>query len=205
MTYWPWEVGGLALAGVMLLHWLATHRMMAVSGRYTALVNRVRLGAVDDDAPIDTAALVAAMRAATIEQFGAGAVEDVPTGATDAGAVSARAEPPLEAQGVPDHLLFLACLALGGLGSALLSGRFHVTLGLASAGFAQLTHGSPWLGGAVLIAGGMLVGFGTRMAGGCTSGHGMCGVSRFQKGSLLATVAFFGTGVVTALALGLVR
>jgi uncharacterized membrane protein YedE/YeeE len=40
------------------------------------------------------------------------------------------------------------------------------------------------------------------MAGGCTSGHGMCGVSRFQKGSLLATVAFFGAGVATAFALG---
>jgi hypothetical protein len=54
----------------------------------------------------------------------------------------------------------------------------------------------------MLLAGGALVGFGTRMAGGCTSGHGMCGVSRFQKGSLLATAAFFGTGVVTSLLLG---
>jgi hypothetical protein len=205
MTYWPWEVGGLALAGVMLLHWVTTHRMMAVSGRYTALVNRVRLGAEDDDAPADTASLIAAMRAATMEQFGADAVEVVPAGATDSGADASRVDRPLQAQGVSDHLLFLACLALGGLGSSLLSGRFHLTLGLASAGFARLTHGSSLLGGAVLVSGGMLVGFGTRMAGGCTSGHGMCGVSRFQKGSLLATVGFFGTGVVTALALGLVR
>jgi uncharacterized membrane protein YedE/YeeE len=143
------------------------------------------------------------MRAATIEQFGVDAVEDVPPEATDS--APTRAEQPLEAQGVPDHLLFLACLALGGLVSSLLSGRFRVTLGLASAGFAQLTRGSLLIGGAVLVFGGMLVGFGTRMAGGCTSGHGMCGVSRFQKGSLPATVAFFGTGVVTALALGLVR
>jgi uncharacterized membrane protein YedE/YeeE len=44
----------------------------------------------------------------------------------------------------------------------------------------------------------MLVGFGTRMATGCTSGHGLCGVARFEKGSLLATCCFFGTGVIVS-------
>jgi uncharacterized protein len=200
MTYWGWEMGGLALAGVMLLHWLLTRRLMGVSGRYTALVNRVRLGSHESEAPMDTAALVAAMRAATIEEFGAGAVEEA---APDLPA--APAERPLEPETVSDHLVFLACLALGGLASALLGGRFRVTFGLASTGFASLTHGSPVVGGALLVVGGMLVGFGTRMAGGCTSGHGMCGVSRFQRGSLLATVAFFGTGVVAALGLGFLR
>ena len=48
---------------------------------------------------------------------------------------------------------------------------------------------------------GLLVGFGTKLGNGCTSGHGLCGVSRLQKGSLLATAAFFGMGVVTALLL----
>ena len=36
------------------------------------------------------------------------------------------------------------------------------------------------------------------MAAGCTTGHGLCGVSRFQKGSLAATAAFFGSAVVTS-------
>jgi uncharacterized membrane protein YedE/YeeE len=83
-----------------------------------------------------------------------------------------------------------------------LHGHHDLTPLLAGAGFARLARHSPAAGVALLVLGGALVGFGTRMAGGCTSGHGMCGVSRLQKGSLLATVAFFGTGVVTAFTLG---
>jgi uncharacterized membrane protein YedE/YeeE len=206
MTYWPWWGGGLALAGVMLLHWLLTGRMMAVSGRYTALVNRLRHGAAEDpEGAIDAQAMVMAIRAATLEQFGAGALRAAP------GADAAPSLPPTEPallaspQSTGDHLLFLICLAVGGLASALLSGRFHVTALLDGPSFARLTRGSTGIAFAVLLAGGALVGFGTRMASGCTSGHGMCGVSRFQKGSLLATVAFFGTGVLTSLALGYLR
>ncbi len=48
-----------------------------------------------------------------------------------------------------------------------------------------------------LIGAGLLVGFGTRMGSGCTSGHGVCGLSRFSRRSLVATVIFmiggFGT------------
>jgi uncharacterized membrane protein YedE/YeeE len=69
----------------------------------------------------------------------------------------------------------------------------------------MLFGSNPWLGPAILALGGCLVGFGTRMAAGCTSGHGLCGVSRFQPGSLLATVMFFGAGVATALLLGQLR
>jgi uncharacterized membrane protein YedE/YeeE len=54
---------------------------------------------------------------------------------------------------------------------------------------------------AALVGGGVLVGFGTRMAAGCTSGHGLCGVSRFQKGSMLSTAAFFGMGIVVSFGL----
>jgi len=42
----------------------------------------------------------------------------------------------------------------------------------------------------VLVAGGLLVGFGTRLGGGCTSGHGVCGMSRLSPRSLVATGAF---------------
>ena len=50
----------------------------------------------------------------------------------------------------------------------------------------------------ILVLGGGLIGFGARWAGGCTSGHGICGVGRLQKGSLLATATFVGTAVLTA-------
>lgn len=50
----------------------------------------------------------------------------------------------------------------------------------------------------VLAISGVLVGLGTRLANGCTSGHGICGLGRFSKRSLIATCVFFGVAVVTA-------
>lgn len=49
----------------------------------------------------------------------------------------------------------------------------------------------------LLIAAGLLVGIGTRYGSGCTSGHGVCGISRLSPRSILATLAFMGTGFVT--------
>ena len=48
-----------------------------------------------------------------------------------------------------------------------------------------------------LIIGGLLMGFGTRLGSGCTSGHGVCGLSRFSIRSIIATVSFMAAGVVT--------
>ena len=48
-----------------------------------------------------------------------------------------------------------------------------------------------------LIAGGLLVGFGTRMGSGCTSGHGVCGMSRLSRRSLVATATFIASGIMT--------
>ena len=48
-----------------------------------------------------------------------------------------------------------------------------------------------------LIAAGLLVGAGTRYASGCTSGHGVCGLSRLSPRSLVATLAFMVAGFVT--------
>ena len=48
-----------------------------------------------------------------------------------------------------------------------------------------------------LIAAGLLVGYGTRLGSGCTSGHGVCGLSRLSPRSLAATVTFMATGFVT--------
>jgi uncharacterized protein len=48
-----------------------------------------------------------------------------------------------------------------------------------------------------LIVAGVLVGFGSRLGNGCTSGHGVCGLARFSKRSLIATLTFMATAMVT--------
>ncbi|OYW25412.1 MAG: YeeE/YedE [Methyloversatilis sp. 12-65-5] len=50
---------------------------------------------------------------------------------------------------------------------------------------------------ATLVIAGLLVGIGTRYGSGCTSGHGVCGLSRLSPRSLAATLAFMGAGFVT--------
>ncbi|MBI66094.1 MAG: hypothetical protein CMG64_07375 [Candidatus Marinimicrobia bacterium] len=46
-------------------------------------------------------------------------------------------------------------------------------------------------------AAGFLVGLGTRLGGGCTSGHGVCGISRFSFRSIVGTLIFISTGMIT--------
>jgi uncharacterized protein len=48
----------------------------------------------------------------------------------------------------------------------------------------------------VVIVAGLLVGFGTRLGGGCTSGHGICGISRLSPRSLAATAIFMGAAII---------
>ena len=49
----------------------------------------------------------------------------------------------------------------------------------------------------LLVVAGFLVGFGTKIGSGCTSGHGVCGISRFSKRSIVATILFLGSGIIT--------
>jgi uncharacterized protein len=49
----------------------------------------------------------------------------------------------------------------------------------------------------VLMVAGLLVGWGTRYGSGCTSGHGVCGLSRLSPRSMAATLAFMAAGFVT--------
>ncbi|WP_212515635.1 YeeE/YedE family protein [Acinetobacter soli] len=49
----------------------------------------------------------------------------------------------------------------------------------------------------ILIVAGLLVGFGTRLGSGCTSGHGICGLSRLSLRSIMATFTFMLTGFIT--------
>jgi uncharacterized membrane protein YedE/YeeE len=83
------------------------------------------------------------------------------------------------------RVLFLAGLALGGAVVILVSPELfdlHSRRGF----------------GTLLLAG-LLVGFGTRMGSGCTSGHGVCGLSRLSGRSLVATATFMTTGILTAI------
>lgn len=201
MTYLPWWMGGLALSLVAILHFFSTRRMMAISGRFTALINRLRSRTAE---PVDMseAELLAALAAATSEEFGPAAV--APMVETPFDQETQRPRKPLSLAETPPstHLLFFISLALGGLLSAAWTGAFALAPTLRSASFAEFFGDNTTIQLLVLLAGGLCVGFGTRMAGGCTSGHGLCGVSRLEPGSLLATAAFFGAGIFTSFALG---
>ena len=54
----------------------------------------------------------------------------------------------------------------------------------------------------LVIFSGLLVGIGTRMSSGCTSGHGICGIGRFSLRSVVATITFILTGIITVLFIG---
>jgi uncharacterized protein len=79
--------------------------------------------------------------------------------------------------------------------------RIAFLAGLVGAGLIAAAVSSPASANpyptAVLIAAGVLVGFGTRLGGGCTSGHGVCGISRLSIASLVATATFIATGAAT--------
>jgi uncharacterized membrane protein YedE/YeeE len=82
--------------------------------------------------------------------------------------------------------LFLLGLPLGALVVSLASGGIE-------ASFADPV---------VLVIAGLLVGVGTRLGSGCTSGHGVCGLSRLSPRSLVAVVTFMATGALTAILAG---
>lgn len=54
----------------------------------------------------------------------------------------------------------------------------------------------------MVAAAGLLVGYGTRLGSGCTSGHGVCGLTRFSRRSLVATLTFMATGFASATLMG---
>lgn len=79
--------------------------------------------------------------------------------------------------------LFLAGLVLGAFAYRLLEPAA-----------AQITVTNSW---PLLVVGGLMVGFGTRLGQGCTSGHGVCGLARLSRRSLIATLSFMISGGVT--------
>ena len=80
---------------------------------------------------------------------------------------------------------FIAGLVTAGLVAALFApGLFSITI-----------VRSPW----IVVLAGLLVGVGARMGSGCTSGHGVCGISRLSLRSIVATLVFLVAGVATVL------
>ena len=63
--------------------------------------------------------------------------------------------------------------------------------------FARLPSATIEAGFPVMVIAGLLVGVGTRYGAGCTSGHGVCGISRLSPRSLIATLAFMTAGFAT--------
>jgi uncharacterized membrane protein YedE/YeeE len=87
------------------------------------------------------------------------------------------------------RLAFIAGLVLAGVAAKLfVPEAVHFRL---PAGYGQL------------IVAGLLVGFGTQLGSGCTSGHGVCGMSRLSGRSIVATLAFMAAGAVAVLGLRL--
>lgn len=93
------------------------------------------------------------------------------------------------------RLPFLLGLLMGGaLSAALARGWTPVwDLGI----FDSVIGLGPGAKLAWMFVGGLFIGFGTRLAGGCTSGHGIFGVSNFDKASLVSTLSFMISGIVT--------
>jgi uncharacterized protein len=83
------------------------------------------------------------------------------------------------------RVLFAAGLLVGGA----------LALWLLPGAYASSPRSAP-----VVAIAGLLVGVGTRIGNGCTSGHGVCGLSRGSARSLVATLTFMATGALTALA-----
>ena len=87
--------------------------------------------------------------------------------------------------------------------------RLAFLVGLVAAGVAGAVVAPSAIGASVrpllaVIAAGLLVGFGTGLGSGCTSGHGVCGLSRGSLRSLAAVMTFMATGAATAFVAGVV-
>lgn len=117
--------------------------------------------------------------AAALLLLGAGRIAGVSGIAARAFGIGASAMPRIGAWA------FLVGLPLGALVVMSVSGTF-----------------TPAFAGPVPLAiAGLIVGVGTRLGSGCTSGHGVCGMSRFSQRSLVATATFMATGFATVAAM----
>ena len=103
------------------------------------------------------------------------------------GIVSRILPPSVDKAGLPQGIIFLIGLLLAAPLWFVLTGSAPV----------QMVSSN----GLLLIIAGLLVGFGSVMGNGCTSGHGVCGISRGSARSIAATVTFMATAFVTVFVL----
>lgn len=168
-VFWPWWLGGAALAAVAVGYAWFLRAPLGVSGMFTRL----------------TGSSGGACSAAE-DACGAPSCEAPFSGVTSRGGIGA--------------LVFLVAIACGAFVARLVRGE-----GAAPSLDMGPTFSGLFGSGAgmylALAVGGVLVGVGTRMAGGCTSGHGLSGVARLQKASVIATAVFFGTGIAVSVLL----
>lgn len=190
-------VGGVLLALVPVLHRALLGRPLGVSGRIASLVDRASASRTAEAPEMTETELAAAFEAATLQAFGAAAVTAHPMAPDPTASAVPSVVLPEARPRTRGHVAFVVGLALGGLATSSACGTLVVSPTLRGAVFgAELGQGVlAWM---ALALGGVLVGFGARMAGGCTSSHALCGLSRREHGSIAATAAFFGTGIVVA-------
>lgn len=113
--------------------------------------------------------------AAAIMLLGAGRIAGISGIAARAAGISKSSLP------VSSAWLFLIGLPVGALAVMAVTGSL------------EASFASPF----VLAIAGLVVGIGTRLGSGCTSGHGVCGMSRLSPRSLVATLTFMVTGIAT--------
>ena len=97
--------------------------------------------------------------------------------------IAARLFPPYEDREFAGRLAFVAGLVVAPILVRIVSGSLPVQ---------TIAAGTP-----VLIVAGLLTGFGAVWGSGCTSGHGVCGLSRLSMRSLVATISFMSAGIAT--------
>ncbi len=190
-NYWPWWLGGLALATVAIIFPLLAGAPLGVSGALARLLRwrsdgRRQLAGGNPCASEGTASppLAASTQGLPANASSCADHASLPD--------SVRTSGP---DRVANFAFLLAVLIGGGLAgwaggqtseSARLSPEFYRLFG---SGISAVL---------ILFGGGVLVGFGTRWSGGCTSGHGLSGCGRLQPASLVATAVFFGVAIAVS-------
>jgi uncharacterized membrane protein YedE/YeeE len=206
--YWPWWLGGLALAALTILFRLSTSRVLGVSGSWYRVAFWRQHQEQDKAAAALTHhedAAADAMMAAALAEFGDDALEEA-LGKSVENPSSSDSDKRSSTKFIPTpwtvHLVFLLSTFAGAFLWGIYTGNFHIQFELSE--FHTQLSGPGWKTLFTLFAGGLFVGIGTQMAGGCSSGHGLSGCSNFSVGSVIATVCFFGTAVLVSMSLTLV-
>lgn len=204
-SFWQWWIGAPALGLTTVGFWWLLRAPLGVSTSWDRMVGwqdeLVREDIEEEIYGAPKEEVMNAVMAATVAEFGEDAVrQQGSTVQTNSSQENQPVEFKIKTR-LPwlSHVIFLMTTVVGAAISSLLNGGldFRFDLGEEYGQFFAVG----WQMWAVLFVGGVLVGFGTRLGGGCTSGHGLSGLSRFQLGSLVGTMAFFGAAIIVSFVL----